>query len=120
MEIVITLRKAENDDLCKTRQIKSASFIEAIAEFHLRFESIHPFIDGNGRTCRLIINLELIKAGFLPVNIKFTDRLKYYECFDSYFGSEPNNPHALAELIAGYEVHELERYIKIIEAKNGV
>ena len=57
--------------------------IEAIAEFHLRFEGIHPFIDGNGRTGRLIINLELIKAGFLPVNIKFTDRRKYYDCFDS-------------------------------------
>jgi len=94
--------------------------IEAIAEFHLRFEDIHPFIDDNGRTGRLIINLELIKAGFLPVNIKFTDRLKYYECFDSYYGTKPHNPDALTELIAGYEVQELKRYIKIIEAKNGI
>jgi Fic family protein len=93
--------------------------IKAIAEFHLRFEGIHPFIDGNGRTGRLIINLELIKAGLLPVNIKFADRLKYYECFDSYYGNEPHKPDALAELIAGYETKELERYIEIIEAKNG-
>jgi len=94
--------------------------IEAIAEFHLRFEGIHPFIDGNGRTGRLIINLELIKAGFLPVNIKFTDRRKYYECFDSYYGSTPHKPDALARLIAAYELQELERYIDIIEGKNGL
>ncbi|MDR0434397.1 MAG: Fic family protein, partial [Gracilibacteraceae bacterium] len=87
--------------------------------FHLRFEGIHPFIDGNGRTGRLIINLELIKAGFLPVNIKYADRRKYYDCFDSYYGNEPREPDALAELLAGYEVGELERYIKIIEDKNG-
>ncbi|MCL2703621.1 MAG: Fic family protein [Defluviitaleaceae bacterium] len=105
---------AEYEDMKRGRHI-----IEAIAEFHLRFEGIHPFIDGNGRTGRLIINLELIKAGFLPVNIKFTDRRKYYDCFDSYYGNEPHKPDALAELIAGYEVGELERYIKIIENKNG-
>jgi len=105
---------AEYEDMKRDMHI-----IEAIAEFHLRFEDIHPFIDGNGRTGRLIINLELIKAGLLPVNIKFTDRRKYYECFDSYYGNEPHKPDALAELIAGYEVQELERYIKIIEDKNG-
>lgn len=104
---------AEYEDMKRGRHI-----IETIAEFHLRFEGIHPFIDGNGRTGRLIINLELIKAGLLPVNIKFADRRKYYDCFDSYYGNG-HKTDALAELIAGYEVHELERYIKIIEDKNG-
>lgn len=88
--------------------------IEAIAEFHLRFEGIHPFIDGNGRTGRLILNLELIKAGLLPVNIKFADRRKYYECFDHYY-SNGHTPETLCELIAGYEVEELEQHIKIVE-----
>jgi len=93
--------------------------IEAIAEFHLRFEGIHPFVDGNGRTGRLIINLELIKAGLLPVNIKFTDRRKYYDCFDSYFGGD-GTPFLLSELIAGYEIEEMERYLKIIKYVNEV
>lgn len=88
--------------------------IEAIAEFHLRFEGVHPFIDGNGRTGRLILNLELIKAGLLPVNIKFADRRKYYDCFDHYY-SNGHTPETLTQLIAGYEVEELERHIKIIE-----
>jgi len=104
----------EYDEMKKNPNIH---IIEAISEFHLWFEGIHPFIDGNGRAGRLIINLELIKAGFLPVNIKFTDRRKYYDCFDSYYGNG-RKPDALAELIAGYEVQELERYIKIVEGKN--
>ena len=88
--------------------------IEAIAEFHLRFEGVHPFIDGNGRTGRLILNLELIKAGLLPVDIKFADRRKYYDCFDHYYGGN-RTPEALARLIAGYEADELERRIAILD-----
>ena len=87
--------------------------VEAVAEFHLRFEGVHPFIDGNGRTGRLILNLELIKAGLLPVNIKFADRRRYYDAFDAYH-SEEHSVGALAELIAGYEVAELEKRISIL------
>jgi Fic family protein len=85
--------------------------LEAAAEFHLRFEGIHPFIDGNGRTGRLILNLELMKGGFLPVDIKFTDRNKYYDCFDSYYSSG-GTPEALTRLILGYEEEEISKYIK--------
>lgn len=88
--------------------------IEAIAEFHLRFEGIHPFIDGNGRTGRLILNLELIKEGLLPVNIKYTDRRKYYDCFDAYY-SNGNSPEMLTELLASYEVEEMEKYIEMLK-----
>lgn len=86
--------------------------IEAISELHLKFEGIHPFIDGNGRTGRLILNLELIKSGYLPVNIKFSDRRKYYGCFDSY--SETGTPDEFTELIINYEKEELERYISML------
>ena len=92
--------------------------IEAIAEFHLRFEGVHPFIDGNGRAGRLIMNLELLKTRLLPVNIKYAERNRYYDCFDSYY-KDGHNPGALAEFIAEYEIQELTRYIEIIENKNG-
>ena len=88
--------------------------VEAVAEFHLRFEGIHPFIDGNGRTGRLILNLELIKAGLLPVNIKFADRRKYYDAFDAYHGKE-HSVDVLADLVAKYEIAELEKRISILQ-----
>lgn len=87
--------------------------IEAVAEFHLRFEGVHPFIDGNGRTGRLLLNLELIKAGLLPINIKFADRRKYYEAFDAYYGDE-HSPDAMINLIEEYEIGELKKRLEIL------
>ena len=58
------------------------STIERIALFHLEFEGIHPFVDGNGRTGRLIMNLELIRHGYPAINVKFADRKRYYNAFD--------------------------------------
>jgi Fic family protein len=90
---------------------RSKHIIEAAAEFHLRFEGIHPFIDGNGRTGRLILNLELIKAGFLPVNIKFADRGKYFDCFDDYYSGN-RTPNALTQLILACEEWEILEYTR--------
>lgn len=95
--------------------LQSKNIIEAVAELHLMFESIHPFIDGNGRTGRLLLNLELIKNGLLPINIKFTDRMKYYNVFDEYATEKSCN--ALINMIYEYEISELEEYISIIENK---
>jgi Fic family protein len=89
--------------------------LAAVSEFHLRFEAIHPFIDGNGRTGRIILNFELMKAGLLPVNIKYADRRKYYDCFDAYHGEE-HTANALTSLVGEYEREELKRYIGIIKA----
>lgn len=91
--------------------------IEAVALLHLELEAIHPFIDGNGRTGRLLLNFELIKHGFLPVDIKFTDRRKYYNAFDSYH-TKNKNPQAMIDLIANYEKAELERYLNILKMQN--
>ena len=50
-----------------------------VARYHIEFEKIHPFEDGNGRTGRLLINYELIKNNNLPVVITKDDRVKYFE-----------------------------------------
>lgn len=57
--------------------------IELATFVHVEFVGIHPFIDGNGRTARLLMNLELIKAGFPPVVIHIEDRLEYYKAMDA-------------------------------------
>lgn len=49
---------------------------------HGEFVKIHPFIDGNGRTARLLLNFELMRNGYPPVIIKSDDRAKYYEVLD--------------------------------------
>ncbi|CAF1255178.1 unnamed protein product [Adineta ricciae] len=56
--------------------------IELAAIAHYKFVYIHPFIDGNGRTGRLLMNLILMRSGFPPVIIKKTERLTYYACLD--------------------------------------
>ncbi len=58
--------------------------VERISRLHLEFESIHPFIDGNGRIGRVINNYLLLKEGYVPINIKFIDRNSYYEAFREY------------------------------------
>ncbi len=58
--------------------------IKRIAQLHLAFEYTHPFIDGNGRIGRVINNYLLIREGFVPINIKFADRQKYYEAFREF------------------------------------
>jgi len=58
--------------------------IERIARFHLTFEYIHPFVDGNGRIGRVLNNYLLIREGHVPINIKFIDRSEYYDAFQQF------------------------------------
>ncbi|MDR1940576.1 MAG: Fic family protein [Clostridiales bacterium] len=90
-----------------------ANIIKKVAEFHVKFENIHPFIDGNGRTGRLIANLELMKAGYPPVDIKFADRKEYYDAFEAY--SLTRSFDKAERLFARYVLEELERYIGVVK-----
>ncbi|MBI2627319.1 Fic family protein [Candidatus Nomurabacteria bacterium] len=60
------------------------NIIKRIAKLHLTFEYTHPFCDGNGRIGRVLNNYLLIREGFVPINIKFIDRKKYYEAFKEF------------------------------------
>lgn len=87
--------------------------VTKLARFHIEFEGIHPFIDGNGRTGRLLVNLELMKAGYPPIDIKFTDRIAYYDAFDAYHVKHDLS--AMEKLFAGYIEARLDMYLNILQ-----
>lgn len=101
------------EQLMKKYADSTEHIVTKLARFHIEFEDIHPFIDGNGRTGRLLVNLELMKAGFPPIDIKFKDRLAYYNAFDEYH--EKHNLSAMEKLFAGYVDERLDIYLNILQ-----
>ena len=57
---------------------------EYISYLHLQLAKIHPFLDGNGRLARLVLNYELMKNGFMPVIITSDERDKYFSALESF------------------------------------
>ncbi len=101
------------EELLEQYKNSKEDIVTKLARFHIEFENIHPFIDGNGRTGRLLVNLELMKAGYPPIDIKFTDRLKYYEAFDEYHLK--NNISPMADMFARYLNQKIDLYLSILD-----
>ena len=86
--------------------------IELVAWTHAEFVRIHPFIDGNGRTSRLLMNYQLMLHDFLPVSIDKENRLDYYNALERYAVHKDLNP--FADFIAELEEKQLDEYLKLI------
>ena len=84
------------------------------AEMHERLVTIHPFIDGNGRTSRLVMNLILMQKGYLIANIKgdYENRMQYYQSLET--AQIKKDKEDFLFFIAKIEKESLERYISII------
>lgn len=101
------------EQLLESYRNSTEHIIPRLARFHIEFDGIHPFIDGNGRTGRLLVNLELMKAGYPPIDIKFTDRVAYYNAFDEYHVDD--NLDAMEKSFAGYVNTRLDSYLVMLE-----
>lgn len=82
------------------------------ALLHGELVKIHPFIDGNGRTSRLLMNLDLMNSGYNPVIIKKESRLKYYEALDK--AHTTSNYTDFVELVTKLEVEMLKKYLELL------
>ncbi len=82
------------------------------SEMHERIVRIHPFIDGNGRTCRLIMNLILMQNGYPIANIKgeLENRLRYYNALET---APEDHKNAFHSLIAETVIHALKEHIAL-------
>lgn len=87
--------------------------ITKLARFHIEFVGVHLFIDGNGRTGKLLVNLELMKAGYPPIDVKFTDSMAYYNAFDAYHTKHDLS--AMEKIFANYVNERLDIYLKMLK-----
>lgn len=87
--------------------------VERAALVHIIFVGIHPFINGNGRTSRLLLNLELMKNGFPPIVIKNINRLEYYSALDK--AHTTGNNQDFINLVLKETEEMLNRYIALCD-----
>jgi len=86
--------------------------IEFSAKIHFDLVHIHPFIDGNGRTARLLMNLFLMRKGFPPAVILKTDRPRYYDALEA---AHKSNFAPFLELVARSVERSLDLYLEVLE-----
>ncbi|TSB47960.1 Fic family protein [Alkalicoccobacillus porphyridii] len=90
--------------------------VERASILHSKFVNIHPFLDGNGRTARLLMNFELMSSGYLPVLFKVEDRVRYYEVLD--VAGSSGNYEPFIKMVAELEEESLNQYLTLLRKTN--
>lgn len=98
-----------------TQRKKVMHPIERIARFHLEFQGIHPFEDGNGRTGRILMNLELMQSGYPPVSIEPADEPAYSNAFKEYY--QDHRAEAMTKLLSEKLEAALEKQLNASRKK---
>ena len=106
-----------NADIKSKVDIDWFGLFHNLARHHIEFEKIHPFIDGNGRTGRLLLTYEMLYIGLLPIDIRYEEKSRYYAAFKDYddkrdYGNNPNKKtDKMAKLLAECELRSMRAWI---------
>ena len=87
---------------------RGSAFPEDLAQLHARFERIHPFLDGNGRTGRLVLNLVLVRLGYPPAIVYKRQRSEYLRALRR---ADDGDPGLLGELLTRAILDNLYRFV---------
>ncbi len=108
-----------NAELAEQGQFNWVELFHNLAKHHIEFENIHPFVDGNGRTGRLLLIYEMISLGLLPVDVRYEERDRYYAAISSYRDKEKystrleSKTEGMAKLLAESELESMKIWLSI-------